>query len=129
MDIFDLVWNVQQQAKLGELETEVHFAKGDAQAAAQSVLMNIVVPLEQRVDRLALVTRAMWALIRENTQLTETDLVKRITEIDAMDGAVDGKVLKPPMQCPKCDSMVCRQFRRCLFCGYEDETANPFDAV
>ncbi len=61
--------------------------------------------------------------------MTEEDLLKRITEIDGMDGRIDGRVTKPALQCPKCKSVVCRQFNRCLFCGYEPPDRDPFDEV
>ncbi|OHE79756.1 MAG: hypothetical protein A2107_01875 [Verrucomicrobia bacterium GWF2_62_7] len=129
MDTLSFFWDLKQQTDIEQLKTEVSFTKGDAQAAAQSVLMNIVVPLEKRMDKLSLVTRAMWSLLREKTDVVESDLVRRIADLDAMDGQMDGKVTRPPMDCPNCKSMVSRKFNRCLFCGYVPPEGSPFDSV
>ena len=42
--------------------------------------------IEDRLDKLLLVTRAMWELIRDQTSLTEEDLLAKVREIDLRDG-------------------------------------------
>ena len=89
----------------------------------------MTIPLDARISKLSLICRAMWSLMQQHMGVTEEDLLKRITEIDGMDGRIDGRVIKLALQCPKCKSVVCRQFNRCLFCGYEPPDRDPFDEV
>jgi hypothetical protein len=85
--------------------------------------------VEQRLERLVLVLQAMWSLATEKTGLTENDLLRRVTELDAQDGATDGRVTKPPVPCSKCGAMICRKFNRCLFCGQEYAGGSALDTV
>ena len=71
------------------------------------------------LDRLALVTEALWTLLRERAGLTDQQLVERIQEVDLSDGQLDGKVRRPPVDCPACSRKVSRRNRRCLYCGAE----------
>ena len=41
--------------------------------------------LEERLEKLVLVTMAMWSLLRANTEMTEDDLLKRMREIDLLE--------------------------------------------
>ena len=88
------------------------------------------VATQERMDRLVLVTRAMWTLLSEKMGVTEADLVKRLTELDAADGAADGQVTaaSPPVRC-SCGAAICRQMRRCLFCGKPYEDGSTFDTL
>ncbi len=83
---------------------------------------------QERMDRLVLVTRAMWTLLTEKMGITEADLLKRLTELDAADGAVDGQVGLAPVRC-SCGAMVCRKLNRCLFCGKPYEGGSTFDTL
>lgn len=84
---------------------------------------------DQRVDQLLLVVQAMWTLLQEKTGLTDADLIARVTELDARDGATDGRVIKPPVKCAKCGAAVSRKFNRCLFCGEPYREGSAFDTV
>ena len=71
----------------------------------------------ERLDQLLLVSAAMWELIRERTNLTEDDLINRVAEIDARDGAADGKITSTPQKCPGCQRTLLGKHRRCMYCG------------
>jgi len=88
------------------------------------------VAIQERTDRLVLVTHAMWSLMSEKMGITEADLLKRLTELDAADGTVDGQVTvtTPPVRC-SCGAMVCRKLNRCLFCGKPYQPASTFDTL
>jgi len=88
-----------------------------------------MLPLVEHVERLALLCEAMWALIREKTNLSEEDLSKKMTELDLEDRVIDNKHNKPPMDCPECGSKVCRKFGRCLFCGYKPDNTSAFETI
>jgi hypothetical protein len=100
-----------------------------ASASARDKVMRAVTPVEERIDKLALVCQAMWSLVQEKTRLTDADLVKRVTELDLLDGEADGKLRRPPLDCPSCDAKISRRFGRCLFCGHVDTETNPLETV
>jgi hypothetical protein len=85
--------------------------------------------LDQRVDQLLLVVQAMWSLLQEKTGVTDAELLARVTELDAKDGATDGRVTKTPVTCGKCGATVARKFNRCLFCGEPYVAGSAFDTV
>ncbi len=70
----------------------------------------------ERVDQLLLVCAAMWELIREKTNLIESDLIAKVAEIDARDGTVDGKITPVSQPCPQCQRIVFPKHRHCLYC-------------
>jgi hypothetical protein len=123
-----MLWDLYQEMQIQNLKSQVRGTQ-DAQIAAQQQTRAAVAPMEERLDKLALICQAMWSLIEERTNLTEADLQQRVTELDLKDGQLDGKYSRPPVQCPKCGAMMSRKFRRCLFCGEKDPNAGAFDTV
>jgi hypothetical protein len=83
--------------------------------------------LADRVQRLSLVTEALWALLEENGY-TRQQLIAKIEEIDRADGSVDGQVIRPPLRCPSCDSAVSVGAMLCQFCGWENPDVDPLAA-
>lgn len=84
--------------------------------------------LADRVQRLSLVTEALWALLEENGY-TREQLIAKIEEIDGADGSVDGHVVRPAIRCPKCDSAVSAGAKLCQFCGWQNPDADPLAAI
>ena len=85
-----------------------------------------VAELQGEVERLLLITEALWSILKEKHGLDENELVKQITLIDLEDGRLDGrKAPTPPQPCPKCQRMLGKHRPRCLFCG-EPIAADPF---
>ena len=85
-----------------------------------------VAELQGEVERLLLITEALWRILKEKHGLEENELVKQITLIDLEDGKLDGrKPTAAPKPCPKCNRMLARNRPRCLFCG-EPIAADPF---
>lgn len=99
-----------------------------SQGAARSA-RNAAASLEERFEKLLLVSQAMWTLLQERTGLTEDDLMQRVTDLDMQDGQRDGKVTKQVVKCRKCNSAVSHQFNRCLFCGEPYEGGSAFSTV
>jgi hypothetical protein len=83
--------------------------------------------IEEKVDRLALICRAMFELMQASG-ITEDQFKAKVLEIDLRDGQADGRITPKPKKCPKCEAMISPSFGRCLFCGYRDQTASVFDA-
>jgi hypothetical protein len=84
------------------------------------------VRLEEKLDRLALITRALFELVEQSNGVSEAQLSAKVVEIDMRDGQADGRMTARAKKCPKCDAMMSPRFARCLFCGHQDDSTGPF---
>lgn len=74
--------------------------------------------LKMEIERLLIVTEALWTILREKIEVDEEELVRQMVAIDLRDGKLDGKLAKtPPVPCPKCKRVVAKRHTRCLYCG------------
>ena len=87
------------------------------------------IALEDRLDKLTLITMAVWELLREKAKLTEADLLEKVQELDLRDGVPDGKVTRGISQCPKCGRNMSPRHQRCMYCGSEKLIASVFDSL
>ena len=83
--------------------------------------------LEAKIDGLALVSQAMWELLRERTQLTENDIRAKVSEIDARDGRLDGRMLGTSLKCEGCGRDVHTRQQACMYCGAAVRREHVFD--
>ena len=84
--------------------------------------------LQSRLDRLALVTQALWSLLEERVGVSELELIERVREIDLSDGVLDGRAKPGVQDCPRCGRVLSKRNPRCIYCGTEVER-NPFGSV
>lgn len=84
--------------------------------------------VDTRIDRLLLVVEAMWSILRDDGYSDE-QLIARIEELDASDGAVDGVRLTKPVPCPDCGAMVEVGRATCAFCGYAIPERDPISGI
>ncbi len=84
--------------------------------------------LEARLERLALMTEALWTIVRNRMDVTDDELAAMAREIDLSDGKLDGRVRRASSECRGCGRMVGRRHPRCLYCGAEMERS-PFTDV
>jgi len=91
---------------------------------------NRIEDLDERVDKLFMIMRAVWALLEEQGYTAE-ELSAKLEEIDLEDGVADGQVRAPLVDCPSCQSKVAPGLRNCQLCGTEvrSETGHPLDHV
>ena len=123
------LWDMVQHQQIKSVQREVQGLRSETYNTARETMENVTMPLEKRVDKLSLICHALWTLLTDHTDLTEDDLNRRVTEIDMQDGQLDGKLNTGPVMCPKCQSAICKQFNRCLFCGEEYTGGSAFDSV
>lgn len=119
-----MIWDLYQQYQIDQLDKRVD--RIDDQLADEAVGRRAAVRLDDKVNRLALICRAMFELLQQSSAVTEEQLKAKIVEIDVRDGHADGVMTPPQKRCPKCNAMMSPQFGRCLFCGYRDEMAVSF---
>jgi hypothetical protein len=82
--------------------------------------------LKFQVERLLILTEALWGFVKEQHGIDDAELVRRMVLVDMKDGKLDGRVSKtPPTPCPKCRRVVGRHRPRCLYCG-EPIAPEPF---
>ncbi|NOX22675.1 MAG: hypothetical protein GXP36_06245 [Actinobacteria bacterium] len=99
--------------------------------SVSGVSIDTVEDLSERINRLVLMSAAMWSIMEENGA-TQEDLMARMEEIDAADGVLDGRMTPKAHRCAKCDSMIAPGLRACQFCGEplpQDDAAKPFDSL
>jgi hypothetical protein len=91
---------------------------------------NRIEDTNERVDKLLMIVRAMWALLEEQGYTAE-QLSAKLEEIDLEDGVLDGQVRLPPAECPSCQSKVAPGLRACQLCGTEvrPDTGHPIDQI
>ena len=88
-------------------------AERDARQAQTSVEF-----MRRDINRLLLITEALWTLLKQQHGYTDEDLTKVVTEIDLRDGVADGKANQVgPKPCPYCGRMVAAHHATCIFCG------------
>jgi hypothetical protein len=119
-----ILWEFKQNNRISVAKADASIASHQAKNARHAVF-----DLENKIDRLTLICQSMWSLIQDKTDLTEEDLVKRVTDIDLKDGKLDGKYTNPIVKCKKCDAAISHQFRKCLFCGEECVEGGAFSTV
>ncbi len=74
--------------------------------------------LRADVERLLMLTEALWMLIKKQHNLDDSVLAGLIEEIDMRDGQLDGRVAPNKIkECPSCKRPVAGKRSFCVFCG------------
>lgn len=79
--------------------------------------------VDKKLDNLILITQAIWELLEENG-ITESQLEKKIKEIDLRDGLEDGKVGTGLKECPDCGKRPKIRRANCFWCGAKLSAGN-----
>ena len=124
----EFIWDVYQQVQIHNLNKSAE-ASNEFTAETVAGVRTSVRQLDDKVDRLALICRAMYELIRESSDISDEQLAAKVTEVDLRDGKADGKMTPQQKDCPECDAKICARFNRCLFCGYKDPSGDVFHTV
>jgi hypothetical protein len=98
--------------------------KSDQANAKASTARDAVEGLRADVEKLFMLTEALWSFLKTQHGYTDEDLVARLQAIDLQDGRLDGKnasQIKQPSSCPACSRPVLRRqaAAQCLYCGAE----------
>ena len=86
-----------------------------------------VTRLREDLERLYLITQALWQMVKTATGATDEQLQEKIRQIDAEDGRSDGRntEVTRPIDCPVCHRRILSGQSFCLYCGAAAE-AGPF---
>ena len=112
-----MLWDLYQQYRIGQLDEKIDRVQG--RSSSDNLARDAAFRLEEKLDRLALITRAMFELLAD-AGITEEKLSAKVVEIDVRDGTKDGRMTPQPKRCPKCEAMISPKFGRCLFCGHSE---------
>ena len=90
----------------------------DAQAAAREAKSEVE-SLRQDIDRLLMITEALWTLLKKQHGYADEVLSDLVKEIDLRDGRLDGKSssVSPPAPCPSCGKINSAKRSVCIYCG------------
>jgi hypothetical protein len=122
--MIDILIDLYQQGRIREAENSAQRA-GDKAGDLQSEVRS----LADRLDRLTLVSQAMWELLRERTNLSNDQIVAKIQEIDLRDGAQDGKMGRKVFICKNCGRKVGSSHKRCVYCGESAIASEVFNTA
>ena len=111
----------------GAMPHVTHRKAIDAESAARRS-KGAAEDLAERLDRLALVTEALWSLLKTRSDVTDAELLEHVRAVDLSDGVLDGKVRRDVQTCPGCERVLSKRHARCLYCGVE-VAKQPFDGV
>jgi hypothetical protein len=122
MDIFD-VHQYGQINRISSAQTDTTNRLANTQDKLQR--------LENRYERMRLVTNALWQMLKEHTGLTDADLRRFIERVDLLDGKADGKMSGPTgaMDCPKCSRHILKSAAICPWCGTRPSVGDAFQAT
>ncbi|NOX96535.1 MAG: hypothetical protein GXO98_00425 [Nitrospirae bacterium] len=75
--------------------------------------------LEHQVERLLMITEALWEMVKEQHEYTDEELATRVQNIDLRDGVLDGKVAAKSKvdTCASCKRKLSRRHTICIYCG------------
>jgi len=120
-----MFWDLFQQLQIENLSARQRLSDSriDMHATRQGHRADST---EDDILRLVMITQAMFELLHERLGITQDDLLTRIREIDARDGAVDGRLTAAPRDCPACQAKVPADRDTCQFCGAAVAGRDPF---
>lgn len=93
-------------------------AKSSARAESKAAsTKHYIARLEANLAKALLISEALWEIVRDNLNLTDEQLRRKIQEVDMRDGTLDGKNRRKAVQCPSCGHTVSARHPACLYCG------------
>ena len=106
--------SIYSRAAQAQAQTDASSAQASAREAKTEVEF-----LRQDIDRLLMITEALWALLKKEHGYTDEVLAGLVKEIDLHDGRLDGKsaTVSPPAPCPACGKINSSRRSVCIYCG------------
>ncbi len=94
---------------------------GQARAAAKEAQTGVEF-MQHDIDRLLMLTEALWMFVKTQHNYTDEDLVRVITEIEMRDSQ---SPKHQPVTCPACGRLNAGKRPNCIYCG-KPIPMNPF---
>jgi hypothetical protein len=107
-----------------DLRADMAASRASAAAARARTEVQL---LRADIEKLLMISEALWGILKEQHGYTDEELVRRIQVIDMKDGSLDGKVARqPPALCPQCNRAINHNRTTCLYCGMQVQM-EPFE--
>jgi hypothetical protein len=90
---------------------------GDLNRNSMEEMRSDIEDLQRKTDALTIACQAMWEIIRTQTNISDDMIVRKMQEVDARDGRVDGKMSLSLSECPQCGRKSNASRGTCLYCG------------
>ena len=81
-----MLWDLYQQYQIGQIGRQLEDVRESAAALEGSSDLRAAARLDEKVNRLALICRAMFELMQASSGITEDQLKAKIVEIDVRPG-------------------------------------------
>ena len=81
------MWDIFQEIRINDLRAR----QGDAESSLKSTSGDLN-DLNRHIRKLALVSQALYEILKERTGITDEELRRKVEEIDRRDGAANGRV-------------------------------------
>jgi hypothetical protein len=105
--------NLAANATSSLAATDASYARSDAREAKTETEL-----MRHDVDRLLLITEALWGMLKKEHGYTDDQLADAVKEIDLRDGRLDGRPQPAsPVTCPGCQKVNSPHRTRCIYCG------------
>jgi hypothetical protein len=89
----------------------------EARSQASSTASKVAA-LEEDVAHLLMVVEALWEIVKTEHDFDDTELLRRVVEIDLRDGKLDGRApKKPAADCSHCGRKMMGRKPVCIYCG------------
>jgi hypothetical protein len=123
------LWNIYQEIQINNLRAQQRGAEVAHRGRIENA-QDAIWTLEDRIERLLLLTDAMWELLSERAGVTDEELAAKVHEVDSRgDGARDGRRARSIRRCGSCQAAIEHGRATCTFCGAPAPGATPIDAV
>jgi hypothetical protein len=86
-------------------------------------LREAVGELQRRLEKQAVLLRALFALLQESQGLTEAEVLDRFRQVEAQ------KASAPAKKCSQCGRAVNLRTHRCMYCSAACEVESAFDLL
>ncbi|WP_143543743.1 hypothetical protein [Rhodopirellula sp. MGV] len=116
-----MLWELYQQSQIADARNAASRAETKSKRYESEVAR-----LEDKVESLALTCQALWEIVREQTGLTDEQLVAKVSEIDLRDGVADGRMTNGVQSCENCGRKTSKRRLSCLYCGEENSREHVF---
>lgn len=73
--------------------------------------------LKRKVASLEIANQAMFEFLQSRFDIGESDILKKMEEIDLRDGNFDGKPVPAVVLCPQCGRNSSESRSTCVYCG------------
>ena len=116
IDIIALATGIAAHRRIGSSESNITSQNKKLDETALSALS-----MRHDIEKLFLIVEALWAIVKETSNLKDEDFAALIRQIDLQDGRLDGRnsTTAEILKCAKCGKTLLHGQTRCAYCGEE----------